>query len=69
MQNKHILIILKFGSFFGYCESIIKELESKNKVTLCIQENNKTNSSNYYIDPKTNSLILENINSNGNLFC
>ena len=39
----------------------IKELESKNKVTLCIQENNKTNSSNYYIDPKTNSLILENI--------
>ena len=64
MQNKHILIVLKFGSFFGYCESIIKELESKNKVTLCIQENNKTNSSNYYIDPKTNSLILENINSN-----
>lgn len=64
MQNKHILIVLKYGSFFSYSESIIKELKLNNKVTLCIQEKNKTNSSNYYIDAKNNSLILENINSN-----
>ena len=64
MQNKHILVVLKFGSFFGYSESIIKELSINNKVTLCIQDKNKINSSSYYIDPKTNALILENIDSN-----
>ena len=64
MQNKHILVVLKFGSFFGYSESIIKELSQNNKVTLCIQDKNKIDSSYYYIDPESNSLILENINSN-----
>tara|TARA_S200000501_G_scaffold82884_1_gene75029 strand:- start:659 stop:2059 length:1401 start_codon:yes stop_codon:yes gene_type:complete len=64
MQNKHILIVLKFGSFFGYSESIIKELSINNKVTLCIQDKNKIDSSSYYIDKETNDLILENIDSN-----
>ena len=63
MQNKHIFILLKFSSFFGYAESIIKELTLNNKVTLCIQENNRINSSNYYIDNK-NNLVLENIKLN-----
>ena len=59
MQNKHIFLLLKFSSFFGYADSIIKELSVNNKVTLCIQENNKINSSNYYIDNK-NNLVQEN---------
>ena len=59
MQNKHIFVLLKFSSFFSYADSIIKELSIKNKVTLCIQDNNKTNSSHYYID-KNNNLVLEN---------
>ena len=63
MQNKHIFILLKFSSFFGYAESIIKELTLNNKVTLCIQENNRIISSNYYIDNK-NNLVLENIKLN-----
>ena len=58
MQNKHIFLILKFSSFFGYADSIIKELSLNNKVTLCIQENNKINSTNYYID--NNNLVQEN---------
>ena len=58
MQNKHIFLILKFSSFFGYADSIIKELSLNNKVTLCIQENNKINSTNYYLD--NNNLVQEN---------
>lgn len=58
MQNKHIFLILKFSSFFGYADSMIKELSLNNKVTLCIQENNKINSTNYYID--NNNLVQEN---------
>ena len=49
MQNKHIFLILKFSSFFGYADSMIKELSLNNKVTLCIQENNKINSTNYIL--------------------
>ncbi len=63
MQSNHILIVLKFGSFFGYSESIIKEFISNNKVTLCIQNNNKIDSNKYYIDQETNSLVLENIDT------
>ena len=59
MQNKHIFVLLKFSSFFGYADSIIKELSLNNKVTLCIQDNNKINAFNYYIDNK-NNLVLEN---------
>ena len=59
MQNKHIFLILKFSSFFGYADSMIKELSLNNKVTLCIQENNKMNSTNYYID-NNNNLVQEN---------
>ena len=50
MQNKLILIVLKFGYFFGFIESLIKKLTLINKVTLCVQENNKIDSPNYYID-------------------
>tara|TARA_B100000579_G_scaffold413602_1_gene406410 strand:- start:1539 stop:2939 length:1401 start_codon:yes stop_codon:yes gene_type:complete len=64
MQNKHILIVLKFGSFFGYIESVIKELTLNNKVTLCVQEDNKINSTNYYIDSKDGSLVIENLRLN-----
>ena len=58
MQNKHILIVIKYGSFYGYCESIIKELAKKNKVTLCIQDENNLNASKYFIDHR-NSLVIE----------
>jgi hypothetical protein len=58
MQNKHILIVIKYGSFYGYCESIIKELAKKNKVTLCIQNENNINASKYFINHK-NSLVIE----------
>ena len=58
MRNKHIFVLLKFSSFFGYAESIIKELSLNNKVTLCIQDNNKINSLHYYID--NNNLVIEN---------
>jgi len=64
MQNKHILIILKFGSFFGYIESLIKELTINNKVTLCVQEDNKIDSANYYIDLSDGSLVVENLRLN-----
>ena len=67
MQNKHILVVLKYGILYSYCESIINELIVNNKVTLCIQNENTKNSkagAGYYIDSITNSLILENISSN-----
>ena len=64
MQNKHILIVLKFGSFFGYIESLIKELTLNNKVTLCVQEDNKIDSANYYIDSSDGSLVVENLRLN-----
>ena len=63
MQNKNILIVLKYASFYSYCESIIKELRNHNNLTLCIQDENQINYSKYYIDSESNSLMQRNIKS------
>ena len=64
MRNKKILIVLKYASFYSYCESIIKELEKENNLTLCIQQENQINFSKYYIDFSSMSLIQKNVNNN-----
>ena len=64
MINKKILIVLKYASFYSYCESIIKELEEENDLILCIQEENQINFTKYYIDHSSMSLIQKNINNN-----
>ena len=63
MRNKKILIVLKYASFYSYCESIIKELEKENDLTLCIQQENKINSIKYCIDARLNLLFQKNINN------
>tara|TARA_B100000131_G_C18072879_1_gene595190 strand:+ start:126 stop:1526 length:1401 start_codon:yes stop_codon:yes gene_type:complete len=64
MRNKKILIVLKYASFYSYCESIIKELEKENDLILCIQEENKINFTKYFVDYSSMSLIQKNINNN-----
>ncbi len=64
MINKKILIVLKYASFYSYCESIIKELEKENHLTLCVQEENQINFTNYFIDHSSMSLIQKNVNNN-----
>tara|TARA_B100000073_G_C23738385_1_gene572961 strand:+ start:688 stop:2088 length:1401 start_codon:yes stop_codon:yes gene_type:complete len=64
MRNKKILIVLKYASFYSYCESIIKELEKENDLILCIQEENQINFTKYYIDHSSMSLIQKNVNNN-----
>tara|TARA_S200000501_G_scaffold376275_1_gene430721 strand:- start:3683 stop:5095 length:1413 start_codon:yes stop_codon:yes gene_type:complete len=63
MKNKKILIVLKYASFYSYCESIIKELEKENDLILCIQQENKINSIRYCIDTSLNLLFQKNINN------